>query len=734
MRSISRLRALFGVPHRRPINILQRTVPWLLLLFALGGKLIDPLPVVQLQRAAFDYLQRLSPRVAEDTPISMVAIDDESLARIGQWPWSRGTMARLLDRLADSGSHVAVFDILFAEPDRTSPARILAEAGSADTVAADLARTLPDHDAAFAAAMRRIPTVLALALVDDAVGAAPPQPYSVSFSGPDPKAALPSFRGAVAPIAVLARDAAGTGMLNALTDPDGTNRRLPLFATAFGRLYPNLVLETARVLAGGRAYVLKTAGGSGETRLGGASGMVALRLGSGPTALTVPTDSAGALVLHLAPGPAAATIPAWKVLDGSATPSELAGRVAIIGATAKGLADLQQTALGPRSPLELHAQALQQILLGAFIARPDWASGLELVLTLILGIVLILALPRLGPVGGALCSVVMVGGLAGASWIAFTRFSSQFDAVYPALTLVAIYASATIIAFVRSDRERAFIRDAFGRFLSPALVNRLAADPSSLRLSGERREMSFLFTDIAGFTGLSEQLGPVVLAPILNAYLDGACGVILAHGGMINEFIGDAILAFFGAPVDQPDHAQRALAAARALDVFAERFRHEQARQGILFGATRIGVHSGTALVGNFGSSQRFKYTALGDVINTASRIEGLNKFFGTRVCVSGTSAAGAAETRLRPIGRVVVSGKTEALSVFELLPSEPTDADLIERYLTAYQALEDTDGEAATQLFETLAAAFPSDGPTDFHLQRLRRGEGGTLIVMNEK
>jgi adenylate cyclase len=422
------------------------------------------------------------------------------------------------------------------------------------------------------------------------------------------------------------------------------------------------------------------------------------------------------------------------VLDGSVPQSELADRIVIIGATAKGLADPQQTALGPRRPLELHAQALQQILLGAFIARPDWASGLELVLTLILGAALILALPRLGPVGGAVCGVVMVGGLAAASLIAFTQYAWQLDAVYPALTLLATYASATIVAFVRSDRERAFIRDAFGRFLSPDLVDRLAADPRGLRLSGERREMSFMFTDIAGFTGLSEQLGPAVLAPILNAYLDGACGIILAHGGMVNEFIGDAILAFFGAPIDQPDHARRALDAARALDVYAERFREAQAGRGIPFGATRIGVHSGTALVGNFGSSQRFKYTALGDVINTASRIEGLNKYFGTRVCVSGASAAGAAEAGLRPIGRVVVSGKTEALAIFEILPSDATGGNLVERYRAAYQALEGGGGEAASRLFEALAAEFPSDGPTEFHLQRLRRGESGTLIVMSEK
>ncbi len=740
MRAKSRVSGFLGISHRRASDILRRAIPWLVLLLGLAGKLADPLPVAQLQRAAFDYLQHLSPRADQATPISLVAIDDDSLARFGQWPWSRRTMARLLERLADADAHMAVFDILFAEPDRTSPARILADPDAAAAVPADLIRKLPDYDAEFAAAMRRIPTVVALALVDDAVGTPPRQRYSISVGGPDPKSALPAFSGVVAPLPELSEEAAGSGMLNALADPDGASRRLPLLATAFGRIYPSLVLETVRVLVGDKAYVLKTAGGSGETHFGGASGMVALRVGSGDAAVTVPTDAAGALVLHFAARPGSTIIPAWKILDGSVPPSELADRIILIGTTAKGLADPQPTALGPRSPLELHAEALQQILLGAFIARPDWGPGLELLLTLILGIALILALQRLGPVGGAVCGGVMVSGLGAASVVAFTRFAWQLDAVYPALTLIATYASATVLAFVRSDRERAFIRDAFGRFLSRDLVDRLAADPRSLRLSGERREMSFMFTDIAGFTGLSEQLGPAALAPILNAYLDGACGIILAHGGMVNEFIGDAILAFFGAPLDQPDHAKRALDAARALDVYAERFRDEQAARGVPFGATRIGIHSGTALVGNFGSSQRFKYTALGDVINTASRIEGLNKFFGTRVCVSGASAIsgtdepGGAEPGLRPIGRIVVSGKTEALPIFELLSGNAIDEDLLRGYRAAYRALEGVEAGEALQLFEALAADFPGDGPTEFHLQRLRQGASGALIVMNEK
>jgi adenylate cyclase len=732
MRLTERIAAILEQPTSGWIRSPERSVPWLVLVLALAGKLIDPLPVAQIQRAAFDYLQRLSPRPAEDTPIRLVAIDDESLSRFGQWPWPRDILARLLDRLAAADARLAIFDIVFAEPDRTSPARVLA-GETAGLLPPGLAARLPDHDEAFAASMRRIPTVLGFVLVDDAGGDPPPQPYSVSYSGRDPQAFLPAYHGVVATIPGLAGAAAGNGMINALSDPDGADRRLPLVASAFGHIYPSLVLEAVRVLIGDRSYGLKTAGGSGEVSLGGTGGMVSLRVGSGANGVTIPTDASGALILHLARVPAVA-IPAWRVLDGSAPAAELAGAVAMIGTTAKALTDFRQTALGPRPSLKLQSDALAQMLLGAFVVRPDWAGGLELVLALLLGAALILAFPHLSPLAGVACSIVVTASLAMASWVAFTHFAWQFDAVYPGLTLLAVTASATIAAFMHSDRERAFIRHAFGRYLSPELVKRLTDDPAALRLSGERREMTFLFTDIAGFTGLSERLGPAALAPILNAYFDGACAVIFAHGGMVNEFVGDAILAFFNAPVDQPDHAARALAAARALDRFAETFRREQDARGIPFGATRIGVHTGTALVGNFGSSQRFKYSALGDVVNTASRIEGLNKYFGTRACASEYTVAAADDAGMRPIGRVIVSGKTEVLTMFEILAEHALADEFLDRYRRAYVALEENRLSEALTLFKALHDETPSDGPVGYHLDRLMRSEGSTLIVMKEK
>jgi class 3 adenylate cyclase len=300
--------------------------------------------------------------------------------------------------------------------------------------------------------------------------------------------------------------------------------------------------------------------------------------------------------------------------------------------------------------------------------------------------------------------------------------------------LAALYGAITLMGFMSAERERAFIRNAFSRYISKALVEQISADPSKLKLGGERREMSFIFTDIAGFTTLSEAIGPAAVAKLLNPYFDELCQLILAEDGMVNEFIGDAVLAYFGAPVEQADHAARAIRCARAIDAYAERFRREQNAQGVALGATRIGVHSGTALLGNFGAQARFKYAALGDVVNTASRIEGLNKHFGTRACASGTVLGLASDPGFRPLGRVIVKGRTEAIEIGEVLALERAASEHVARYREAYAALDAGETARAGALLEALAAAEPDDAAVAFHRTRLAEGARDNLIVMTEK
>jgi adenylate cyclase len=284
-----------------------------------------------------------------------------------------------------------------------------------------------------------------------------------------------------------------------------------------------------------------------------------------------------------------------------------------------------------------------------------------------------------------------------------------------------------------SDRDKRRLHDIFGLYLAPSVVDQLAAGDKMPELGGERREMTFLFTDVANFTTLSERTDPGTLAVMLNSYLERVCEIIMNRGGFVSEFLGDGIVAFFGVPLSKANHAASAIDCAAELVLFTEAFSCEKQDSGIAFGHTRFGIHSGTALVGNFGSHKRLKYSALGDVVNTASRIEGLNKFFGTRIAVSATAIAGLDGTRFRPLGEFVLKGKTEVLAVFEPLTRERAGSDYIGRYREAYAQLQ-AGSESALSLFEALSLQAPTDGCVAFHLSRLRSGYRTPLIHMDEK
>jgi adenylate cyclase len=291
-------------------------------------------------------------------------------------------------------------------------------------------------------------------------------------------------------------------------------------------------------------------------------------------------------------------------------------------------------------------------------------------------------------------------------------------------------------------RQREFIQNAFGRFVSPAVVAKLVADPGKLALEGEAREMTFIFTDIEGFTTLSEELaqrekqegGTHILAPMLNAYLDGICAAILRHEGTIDKFIGDAVMVIFNAPADQPDHAERAVHCALSIDAYSEEFRVKQHEKGIKLGKTRIGIHTGPAIVGNFGAHNKMQYTALGDTVNTASRLEGVNKYFGTRICVSETTRTHVTDVVFRPIGEIAVKGKAEMFEIFEPLEEARANSSYTMRYLEAYQLAKE--GEpAALKVFEELMAEAPDDKCVALLYEQMRESNVvGVGMVMHDK
>ncbi len=333
---------------------------------------------------------------------------------------------------------------------------------------------------------------------------------------------------------------------------------------------------------------------------------------------------------------------------------------------------------------------------------------------------------------------IVLGTVIAAVWWAggfalFHYTGVMLALVTPTIALATSMWGTEAVMGHEARQQKEFIQGVFSRYVSPKVVGELIRDPAKLTLEGERRPATFLFTDVAGFTTMSEAVTGTKLAQILNQYLDGMVRVIQQHDGLVDKFIGDAVFAMFNVPLDQPDHYERAVRCALELDRYAEKFRAEQNAAGVPFGVTRIGVHSGQATVGNFGSQDKMEYTALGDAVNTASRLEGLNKYFGTRTCVSEVTYAKCNGIPFRPMGMVIVKGKTQALGVFEPLSQERAQSDYIKRYLEAYRHLEQgADGTLA--LFEQLYAENPYDGCVEIHLERLRAGTLSPEIAMTEK
>ena len=329
-------------------------------------------------------------------------------------------------------------------------------------------------------------------------------------------------------------------------------------------------------------------------------------------------------------------------------------------------------------------------------------------------------------------SAAGVGAIGGVTFVAF-----GWDFLLPMLPATLAWLGAAgftnQLLHAASNRARQRLRESFERFLPPAVIADLVKLDELPKLGGERREISVIFTDVASFTTFSESLDPEQLATILNEYFEGVCAAIFAHGGLVNAFLGDGVLAFFGAPQAQPDHVDRAVAAAFDIDRFAQRFSDEQQAQGRNFLHTRIGIHTGWAFVGNVGSSKHLQYTALGDILNTASRLEGLNKAIGTRICVSGDIANMVTEYRCRPIGAFIVKGRHGATEVFEPIDPQRYPAEWIDRYDAAYQALA-TAAPGAAAMMEGLHGDNDNDPCVAFHIRRLEAGETGVLTEMHEK
>ncbi len=699
----------------------------------------DPVQVHVMRHSVFDQFQRWQPRAYVDAPVRIIAIDEESLQRLGQWPWPRTRVAELTTRLQATQPSAIAFDILFSEPDRTSP-QAMAGIWRAPSLISETLRQLPDHDVVLASAFAQGRVVLGFAM-GQLLGETE-LPESATFDadtalqltkapfvaiGNSALRAVHGFSQSVIPLAALQRPAQGLGALAFVPDSDGVIRRIPLLLRYGDQLLPTLSAETLRVAQGADSIVTRSTDG-----LGG--GLQDIRIG----AVTVPTNAHGEVWMHYTRHVPARYIPAWEVMAGAVPPEMLSGKILLVGATAQGLMDMRFSPLSRAVPgVETHAQVLEQMLAGTSLQRPAWAPPLEALLLLAGGAGIggvALATPALVSFGLA---VAMLAVLGASAWWAFSAHGLLLDPVLISLVIIVSFVAASIVRHLASERRQAWIKQAFSRYVSPNLVTHLIDHPGALELGGKRQQCSFVFTDLAGFTTLMEQMNPAEAVGVLNVYLDRMIAIAFSHQGTLDRVVGDAVAIMFSAPLPQADHQSRALACALEMQRFAQGYELELKLRGVAFCQTRIGVHSGEVIVGNFGGDTIFDYRALGDPVNTASRLEAANKYLGTLVCVSEATLEGCAGSAVRPIGRLLLSGKTQALMTYEpslnALAAPQDSSDHWAAYNQAYELMR-LESPQALLAFEALHRVHPQDRLVKLHCDRLASGSVGDLITLGSK
>jgi adenylate cyclase len=696
-------------------------LPVLVLVLVLVAQLYGTGLFLVLRNFVFDGYQRWQPRPESKSAVLVVDIDEESLKRLGQWPWPRAKLASLIDRIREMGAAAIALDLLMAEPDRNNP-RALLSPWIHEPGVRDVLEVLPDNDQLLAESISRATVSIGFFLSPDADGnRAPANKAGFAFAGPAPTARLPVFRGAISAIPELEEAAQGNGAFNFIPGIDGRVRRVPFLVRHRNTLYPSFAAEALRLASGRSSYAVKNLAGTDN---------LLMRIGEA----TIPLNRYGELWLHYSKPLESRYIPAWEILEGGRTLNRVKDAIVVIGTTATGLTDRHAGILkGTVTGAEIHAQVIEQVLDGSFLSRPEWAAGTEFAAQILSALALLALVAYGGAVWGAVLLGIIVSIAFFGSALSYVEKGWLLDPISGSITLLAVYLVSAVTRYVKSERDRRWIQRAFSSYVSPNLVSHLIRHPEQLELGGERRECSFVLTDLADFTPLIEGSDPADLTSLINEYLDRMTAIAFEHDGTLDRIVGDAVAVMFSAPVIQPDHARRAVDCALAMDAFAQEFKRRNREQGMPIGDTRIGVHSGNVIVGNFGGSSQLDYRALGDAINTASRLEGANKYLGTRICVSGATANQCPGFEGRPVGALQLKGKTQAIETFEPLTSAEAGSEATQRYLESYKLLESGNGNVKSS-FALLAQEYPEDGLVDFHLRRLHQGERGSTIVLRTK
>jgi len=647
--------------------------------------------------------------------VAIVDIDEYSIDRFGQWPWPRYRVALLLKKIQLSGALAVGNDILFGEPDGTSPVvmqKMLKRDLEIDLKFNGLPKELMDNDQLLADVLNTGPFVLGYSFVFQEGGLSVPAATTLPFF----KAALVRGAGAkqgrdyltkavrvIPPLPELLKQAAHAGFMNTLTDRDGVLRRVPLMISWEEKIYPHLSLATLLTALAGRIAdpVVKVTRGGVES------------ISVGKT--IIPLEANGSMLINYkGPSRTFPYISAGHVLEDKVGPKALENKVVFLGSSAAGLMDIRVSPMDEVFPgVEVNATIVDNILNQEFIQRPDWVPGLELVSIFLWGIGATLLIGWAGswltlPVAAALGAGAWYGGI----W-SLKTYHIWVSPFFPLLVLGANFSILNLFKFWFSEQKKRFYRSAFSKYVSKAVVDQISDSPEKMSLDGEEKQITIMFADIRGFTTLSEGLSPTQVTELLHDYFTPVTHSIIKNNGTLDKFIGDAVMCFWNAPLDVKDHQQLAVKTGfEMLASLVELNREFIDKYGVEIDIG-IGIHSGKCRVGNMGSDDLFDYTIIGDNVNLTSRLEGLTKFYGVKMIVSGAmKETVSAPMRFQELDRVRVKGKTKPVEIYTIYQPSAEEKDVLETQLQAYEralaAYKAQDFDKAHGIFQALCDQYP--------------------------
>jgi len=686
--------------------------------------------ITDLENTAYDFQLRtklMARPKALETVIAIVDIDDKSLAAEGRWPWARSKLAALADKIRENGAVVIAFDILFSESEENIANIVLDKLNENNLTPPPTMRSLIEkiepyfnNDAKFAESLKQIDSILAITFTPYlSTQGMIPKPL-LMLSTPDEKQlAFIIPRGIIGNIPVLQKEAKGTGFINVFADEDGTIRRVPLLIRYQNGLYPSLALETARLYLLSNVQLV-------SAKYGHNSRLEGIKIGN----QIIPTDAKGQVIIPYRGK--SFTFPyysATDVLHGKIPRDVFSGKIVFVGTSAIGLGDIKPTSVQNIFPgVEIHATVTDGILKNNFSINPDWAMGAQAAFIVFIGIIFSFLFTYLGPRTLTLLIITIPCLLILANTWLWETTGILLSVLIPVLLTILLGMLNMVYGYFFETRRRERIKEMFGQYVPGQHIDEMLRSSGDYGLYGEDRDMTVLFADIRNFTTMSEKLSATQLKELLNEIFTPMTEIIFNHHGTIDKYVGDMIMAFWGAPLKDSKHAKKSLTSALDMQKKLRELRPILVAKGWPEIYMGIGLNSGMMSVGDMGSSFRRNYTVLGDTVNLGSRIEGLTKHYGVDIMTSEHTQKNQTQFVFRPLDRVKVKGKKEGVDIYEvvchhaeLTESLKYEIDMNKAALNYYYEQQWTD---AKNLFTQLHEAHPQTKLYLLYLQRINEFE----------